>query len=170
MFQKDIYSYKSKMNTIICHPYRNHKWFLPFTIVTGMLALTASGYCMPNFELSVMLVAVGIGCAWLTKYLYDTCLVAVLFDERGFQVFEGHCGNYRYFSWEGLPYVYDTRSFKGYPFLVLSSRKLNSKETKCLANRGANLSRLCIDDVVVIPMDNLENVAQIKELIDKSVQ
>lgn len=158
------------MNNICTYrPYRSHAWFLPFVIPVAMLAFVAAGYCFPYVGVGVFWVAIGIVCTYLTKVLYDSSNISVVFEQEGLRIVGGSYNDYRYLLWEEVSNAYYVRNFRGFLFLVLSPKVLDSKAAKKLINRGANLSKICIDDVVVIHIDDLQNVSQIKELIDSHV-
>lgn len=158
-------------DTIVYRPYRSHAWFLPFTIPVGMLAFIFAGYCLPFWGFyAIVPVAIGIACTWLTKVLYDYSRVAVFFEQEGLRVIGSSYNDYRYVLWEELSYAYYVRSFKGHLFAVLSPKALSPKEAKKLANRGANSTRICIDDTVVIHLEDiLQDGLQIKEFIENHV-
>ena len=82
------------------------------------------------------------------------------------RIIGGSYFDYRYIPWDELTYGCYTRNYKGHLFLLLSPNVLNSKEAKRFANQGANSSRIVIDYVVVIYLDVLQDVSQIKSLID----
>ena len=158
------------MNNICTYrPYRSHAWFLPFVIPVAMLAFMAAGYCFPYVGTVVFCVAIGIVCTYLTKVLYDSSNIAVVFEQEGLRIVGDSYKDYRYLLWEEVSNAYYVRNFRGFLFLVLSPKVLDPKEAKKLTNRGANLSKVCIDDVVVIHIDDLQNVSEIKELIDNHV-
>lgn len=155
---------------IIYRPYKSYVWALPFTVSVGLFAFVAAGYCILHFECTVFILAViGIMCTWLTKILYDSSNLAMIFEQQGLRAIGCRYTDYRYVPWDELPYAYYVRSFKGHLFLVLSPNLLSPKEAKHVANRGANLSRICIGGVWVIYLDIFQNVSQIKELIDNHV-
>lgn len=157
-------------DTIIYRPYRSHIWFVPFTAGVEILSFVAVGYCLPHLRVTVLLpVVIGIISIWLTKVLYDSSNLVVFFGQEGFQITGNRCNDYRYFLWEELPYAYYARSYKGHLFVVLSPKVLSSKEVKNYVNRGANSSRICIDSVIVIHIDVLQNASRLKELIDNHV-
>lgn len=159
------------MNDItIYRPYKAHAWTLPFTVTIGLFAFVATGYCVPYWEYNVFILAViGVVCAWLTKFLYDSSNLTVIFEQQGLRTIAGRYDDYRYVLWEELSYAYYVRSFKGHLFLVLSPNALSPKEAKHFANRGANSSRICIDSVLVIYIDIFQDASKIKEIIDNHV-
>lgn len=155
-------------NTITYRPYELHKWFLYFTVPIGVLAFTISGYCLLFSHIgSFVLCGMGIMSLWLTKELYDSSNISVHLEQEGLRITGGSFNEYRYMTWEKLQYEYYDRNFKGHLFIVLTPNVLNPKEIKAFINRGANLSRICIDDVVVIPIDALQDTSQFREFIDK---
>lgn len=157
-------------DTIFYRPYRSHVWFLSFTMPVGMLAFVAAGYCLPYWGFRVLILAtIGIACAWLTKWLYDSSNSAVFFEQKGIRIIGGSYKDYQYVLWEEVQFAYYVRNYKGHLFLVLSPKALSPKKAKKLANRGANSSKICIDYVVVIYIDDLQNASQIKEQIVHNV-
>lgn len=156
-------------DTIIYRPYRSHAWFIPFTIPVGMLAFVAAGYCFPYVRFSIFWVAIGVVCAYLTKVFFDSSNIAVVFEQEGLRIVGGSYKDYRYLLWEEVSNACYVRNFRGFLFLVLSPKAISPKEAKYFAKRGANLSKICIDDVVVIHIDMLQDVSQIKELIANHV-
>ncbi len=154
-------------DAIVYHPYKAQTWPLVFTLPVGILAFVGAGYCLPFSGVSVLcLTGIGIVCIWLSKVLYDSSKKAVIFEQNGLRIIGGSYFDYRYIPWGELKYGYYTRNYKGHLFVVLSPNVLNSKEAKRFANQGANSSRIFIDYVVVIYLDALQDVAQIKNLID----
>lgn len=157
-------------NTIIYRPYRSHVWFIFFTVPIGIFAFVAAGYCLQAPGANVIFfVVMGALSVWLTKALYDSSKTIIFFEPDGLWVSGVGCDNCRHILWEELSNAYYVRNFRGFLFVVLSTKALSPQEAKKLANRGANLSKICIDDVVVIHIDDLQNVSQIKELIDNHV-
>lgn len=157
-------------NITIYRPYKVHARILPFTVTVGVFAFIAMGYCIPYWEFGVSLwVVMGVGCIWLTKVLYDTSNLTVIFEQQGLRIVEGRYNNYRYVLWEELLYAYYVRNFKGHLFLVLSTNALSPKEAKRFANIAATSSRICIDDVLVIYINFFQEVSQIKELINSHI-
>ena len=154
------------MNEIIIYrPYRSYAWFLPFIIPVGVLAFVAAGYCFPHGGSSIFWTAIGIVCTWLTKVFYDSSNVVVAFEQEGLRIIGGRYNDYRYVLWDNVSNAYYVRNSRGFLFLVLSPKALSPKEAKNLANRGAHSSKMCIDNVVVIHIDDLQNASQIKERI-----
>lgn len=138
-------------DTIIYRPCRSYAWFIPFTILIGMLAFFAAGYCLPFWGFNVIVpVAMGIACTWLTKVLYDCSNIAIFFEQEGLRIIGSSYNDYRYVLWEELSCAYYVTSYKGHLFVVLSQKALSPKEAKKLANRGANSHKTSVDDAVVI--------------------
>ena len=152
--------------TIIYRPFKSHTYFLPFTICVGVLAFVTTGYCLPFWSIGVLIpTALGVISTWLTKVLYDSANIAIFFEKEGLRVVGRRYNEYRYILWEELLYAYYVRNLKAHLFLVLSPKPLSSIEAKDFANQGANLLKVCIDDVVVIHIDAIQNVSPLKELI-----
>ena len=156
-------------NIYIYRPYRSHAWFLPFIIPVAMLAFVAAGYCFPYIGVGVFCAIIGIVCTYLAKVLYDSSRIAVVFEQEGLRIIGSSYNDYRHLLWKEVSNAYYVRSFRGFLFLILSPKVLDHKEAKKLTKRGANSSKICIDDVIVIHIDDLQNVSQIKELIDNHV-
>ena len=153
-------------DAIVYRPYKAQTWPLVFTLPVGILAFVGAGYYLPFSGVSVLcLSGIGVACIWLSKVLYDSSKKAVIFEQNGLRIIGGSYFDYRYIPWGELKYGYYTRNYKGHLFVVLSPNVLNSKEAKCFANQGANSSRIFIDYVVVIYLDVLQDVTQIKKLI-----
>ena len=150
-------------------PFRSEAWFVPFTLGIGILAFTATGYCLPNIESTVFFLVFGILCFWLTKKLYDTSNMIVSFEWEGVRITGGKFDNYCYASWEEMEYAYYARNFKGHLFLVLSPKALSEKQVKQFVNRAVNSYKLCVDFVIVIHIDAMQDVSQIKERISSKV-
>lgn len=159
------------MNDIIFYrPYKTQIWAMIFVVFVGILSFVGVGYCLPLLGLSVLcLVGIGTACIWLTKVLYDSLNKAVFLEKEGLRIVGDTCSNHRYMPWNELTYAYYVKNYKGHLFLVLSPKVLNAKEAKHFANRGANSSRICIDNAVVIYIDMLQDVSQLRELIDRYV-
>lgn len=154
----------------VYHPYKTQTWPLVFTIPVGILAFVGAGYCLPHLGIgAISFAGIGIICVWLTKVLYDASNRLIIFEQKGLRIVGGRYCDYRYKSWEELAYACYIRNYKGHLFLVLSPNVLSPKEAKVFANLGANSSRICINDAVVIYVDILQNVSQIKQLIDNHV-
>lgn len=157
-------------DTIIYRPYRSYVWTLPFTISLDILVFMIAGFFLPYWGLGVIVpVAMAIACAWANKFLYDSWRIAISFEPNGLRMIGGSYKDYRHVLWEELSYAYYVRSVKGVLFAVLSPKALSSKEAKKLANRGANSNRICIDDAVVICIENPKDRSQIKEIIENHV-
>lgn len=156
-------------NTYSYRPYRSHTCFLRFVIPVAMLAFFAAGYCFQYVGVCVFFTVIGLVCTYLTKMLYDSSNMAVVFEKEGLRTIGSSYKDYRHFLWEEVLNAYYVRNFRGFLFLVISPKALKPKEAKFFANKGANLSKICIDDVAVIYIDDLQNVSQIKEIIDTHV-
>lgn len=157
-------------STIIFQPYQKQTWPLLFTVPISVLAFVCAGYFL-YFSLiaSICLLGVGIICTCLTKVVYDSSERFLSFERDGLRIVGCGHSDYRYMPWETLTHGSYVRNYKGHLFLILSPNVLNVKEAKRLVWRGANSSRICIDDTVVIFLDDLQNTAQIKELISEHI-
>ena len=160
------------MNESICYrPYRSHGWFLFFEIACAVFCWILAGVSLPEAGYAAVIFSVlGLVCGWLVKILYDSSNITVLFEAEGLRITGGRHRDYRHIPWEKLPYAYTARSFKGFPFLVLSPRVLNPEAAKRLANRGANSMRICVDGAVVIHLDQLQDLSGIKECVERHTE
>ena len=157
---------------IIYRPNKNQIWLLPFFL--EIFSFVVVGYCLTFSDantifLSVMFGVFGIVSAWCTITLYGSSKQAVIFDQNGMWIL-GSSYDQRYIPWSELTYGCYTRNFKNSEFLVLSPDFLTLKEAKHFANKGANFSRLLIDDIVVIYLDFLQDVTQIKCFVESHIE
>ena len=155
---------------IIYRPYKTQIWLLIFTLPIGILAFVGAGYCL-HFSGSGAACLLGVGTVilWLSKVLCVSSKTTVIFEENGIRIIGDRRFDYRYIPWEKLVYGRYVKNYKGFQFLVLSYTAVELKEAKRFANRGANLSQILIDNVVVIYIDALQNAEQIKTLIDSHI-
>ena len=114
---------------------------------------------------AIFLSGLGFVCILLTKVLYKSSKKAILFSKDGLQIIGDSHIDCCYIPWEKLTYAYYTKNYKKHSFLLLSPNKLSPKEANRFANRGANLSKIYVDCVVVIYLDRLQDLMQIKKLI-----
>lgn len=157
-------------DTIIYRPYKTQTWALIVTIPIGMLAFVGAGYCLPISSVGVLyLTGIGFVCIWLTKVLYDASQRTIAFEKKGLRIIGGSYFDYRYIPWEKLTYARYAKNYKGHLFLILSSDVLNHKAAKHFANQGANLSKIYIDGVVSIYIDNLQDVSSLRKIIENYV-
>lgn len=158
-------------NTILYYPYKSHAFFLFFSVPVGILSFVATGYWLEFWEISLLfLFPSGVVSILFAKEFYDTANIAVSFEWEGVRILGGGRNAYRYIRWGDMPYAYYATNFKGHEFLVLSPKALTRKESKKLANRCANSSKICIDDSIVVGMNPVQNVSPIKELVNKHVE
>lgn len=157
-------------SAIIFQPYQKQTWPLFLTIPISVLAFVCAGYFL-YFSLiaSICFIGAGVICILLTKVVYDSSKRFLVFEQEGLRIVGSGHSDYRYMPWEVLIHGYYVRNYKGHLFLILSPNVLNVKAAKRLVWRGANSSRICIDDTVVIFLDDLQNTAQIKELISEHI-
>ena len=147
---------------IVYHPYKMQTWLLVFIIPIGTLAFLGAGYCLTfSGSMALCLVGIGILCTWLAKILYVSSGISVILEQNGLHIISGSCRDCRNIPWKKLPYSYHTTNYKGHMFLVLSPNVLSPKDVKRFANREAILSRVCIDNVVVIYIDRFQNVSEL---------
>jgi len=51
-------------------------------------------------------------------------------------------------------------------YIVLTSKKLNRNDLKKIVNKGSNLSKVFVNADVVFCLDELQDIAKIKEIIE----
>ena len=157
-------------DSIIYYPYRAHRWFSPFLFVFGLCAFFLIGYCFSVRDwLVLFLVIAGVLCVFLSKFLYDSSHVSICFNDEGILIIGDKKVKYCYVDWEDINYAYYAKNIKGPLFLVLSPKSINEKQVKQFVKQSANLSRPCIDFVVVIYMDITQDVSRIKELVNNKI-
>lgn len=159
-------------DTIKYRPYRSEAWFVPFGILLVIFFLVFSGGCL--FQSLVIHSAVsfllGILCIWLTKVLYDTSRIVLLFEHEGLRIIGDKHTDHRYIPWSELTHVYYAKTWKGFMFAVLAAEGLDQKATRRYANHAANTGRISVDNVIVFPLDHLQDMSSIKETIASKMQ
>lgn len=159
------------MNDVIKYrPNRSNSWFVPFMLICSIIAFVGIGYCLPKIGFPVYFLFVfGIMGFLLAKTLYDSSNIIIIFENEGLRIAGGKHNNYHYTLWEDINYAYYARNFKGHLFLILSPESLSQKQVKHFMNRGANTSRICVDSVMVIHIDELQDITKLRELINNKV-
>lgn len=157
-------------HSVSYRPFRTYNCFVPFVSGTGVFFIICVGYCLfpPHWHM-LMFLLISILCFWLSKVLYDSSNIIVLFEQEGLRIIGEKNNRHQYFSWTALEFAYYSRNYKGHLFLVLSPRELSQGEVKAYTNRGANSLRLCVDSVVVIYIDTIQNTKPIKDVVSKKV-
>lgn len=154
-------------DTIKYSPFQNEALFIPIPIIFQVLAFVIIGHRLPNFDFgSCFFLVNAVLSFWAAKRVYDASNIAVFFEPDGLRITGGSHKNYRYFPWNQFAYAYYTRNFKGHLFLVLSPRVLSKKQVKQYVNHSSIASKLCIDSVIVICFDFLQDLSQIEALVD----
>lgn len=158
-------------NTFVYRPNHIDGWFVPFSVSIGILAFMLAGVFLQMGDYkSIPIVAFGIVSFWLSKQLYDSANVVVLFELEGLRIVGGRGKNIKYFPWTELPFACYSRNYKGHLFLVLSPKALSKTEAKRYVNRGANMSQTCVDSVVVIHISAIQTAEQLKSHIIRYVK
>lgn len=151
---------------IIYRPYKSGIWLLPFSVAIAVFCFLLAGLTVPQGDFTwFILFLIGFLALYATKIIYDTVRMVILFDGDGLQIIGTRYGKDSCHFWKDFSYAYCVRNYRGFHFLVLSPKTLSSKEAKRLAGRCVNPQKICMDDAIVISMDNLQNMSHLKELI-----
>ena len=158
-------------NIIIYRPNKSQNWVVILTFFYAVFWLFVAGlYLTISVFVACILLGLGIVSIWLSIFLYDTSNICIFFENDGLRIAGGSYKNYNYIPWDKFKYAYYTTNFRNFSFLVLSPKELSPKEAKYYTNKGANLSRICLDDIVVMGMNDCQDISQeIKEFITKKI-
>ena len=153
-------------DNFIYRPYRSSLCILPFTVAIAVANFFLAGITLPqgDFTLFIFLL-IGFLVLYAAKIVYDTMRMVILFDVDGLQVIGTQPKNDSYFSWKDISFTYCVRNYRGFYFLVLSPETLTSKEAKRLVRRWVNPLKMCVEDAMVIPADNIQKNSRLKEFI-----
>ena len=158
----DIYVYR---------PYKSRSWIRFLMLPIGVPAFILAVYLWPiSLSGSVLGVVTGLMCIWIYKELYIASKVVIYLESQGIRVVERENQDDIFVQWEECPYAHYATSYKGHLFMVLSSKQLDGKEKKHLANRSANSSRVHLDDAIVIYLDFLQDSALIRARIERHIK
>lgn len=142
------------------HPYGTNKYFVPFSIIT-MCVVLVMFWGMPSLFTLILV----LGNLVTIKILYGSSKINILFFEDYLRISESPRKGIRDYSWQQLLYLYHTKNFKGHRFLLLAPSELNEKQLRQYTNQGANTGRVCIDDVVVFPIESAQYTAELENYI-----
>ena len=155
-------------NAVKYRPWKLYIYIIPIVIFCGSAFIVIAGLyfstSLTNFCISLLLGTLSFG---LAKVLYDSYKVIILFSPQMIEITEKkHSKTY---NMTEFLYGYYGRSYKGQLFLVLSNKCIDKKQLKLLCNKSANYSKICVDDNVVIPIDNPKNKDVIERIIDNNL-
>lgn len=157
-------------NCIVYQPYHSYSYFFLFIIAIGTSLLVVIGYSLSNPGLYlIILLLLAILCVTLAKFLYDTSKSTIFFETEGLRIIDTRTTIHTYFRWTDIAYAYYARSRRGHLFVVLSKEELFQSKIKQYVNKGANSSKICVEEVVVINMDPLQDFIQLKEFLNCKV-
>lgn len=142
------------------YPYRTNKYFVPFSIITMCVILVMFWGMRSPFSFALVLLN-----AWTIKILYCSSQISILFFEDYLCISKGQHKETRDYSWEQLCYLYHTKNFKGHRFLLLTPQRIQTQQVYRYTNRGANTAKVCIDDVVVFPIEDSLFTADLESFI-----
>lgn len=158
-------------NTVVYYPYQSDKYFSVATLIVSSLSFVAFGYCLADWIPACCFFGViGIVALWLSKSLYDSAQICLLFEPKGIRLIGGKCQNGLFVRWDKCPYAYYTQNYKGHLFVILSQYELSSKQIRMLANQSANAYKICVESKYTIHLNHSQTASQIKELINQTVQ
>lgn len=158
------------MTNVVYKPYRTHSWFAVFAACTSIILLSVSLWAMFThmsndiFALAGLLV-IGVVSAWLTIILYKTARMTVIFNQTGLTILNRAVKKENYATWEELRYGYLSKNYKGHKFYVISPMMLDKKDLSNYTNKGARTSCMCVNNVVVLFLDPLQDTSAVEEII-----
>ena len=155
-------------NAVKYRPWKLYIYIIPIVIFCGLAFIVIAGLyfsiSLTNFCISLLFGILSFG---LAKVLYDSYKVIISFSPQMIEIVEKkHSKTYNITE---FLYGYYGRSYKGQLFLILSNKCIDKKQLKLLCNKSANYSKICLDDNVVIPIDNPKNKNVIERIIDNKL-
>lgn len=142
------------------YPYRINRYALVFAVTSMLIFLVILFW---YFNLAFL--ALTLMNAWLIKTLYASLRTNILFHQEGFCVYDGKRKETYDFTWAQVRYGYHTRNFKGHSFFLLAPNKLTEKQLRQYTNKSANTDRICIDSIVVLPIENSQYTSELEHFI-----
>ena len=146
------------------YPYRNNRYVLVFAVIT-MIAFSLMLFLFFN----LLFLILAIISTWLIIFAYASLHTNILFYQDRFCVHDNKRKKTKDFTWEQVRYGYHTKNFKGHSFLLLSPNKLTEKQLHQYTNKSANTDRICIDDIVVFPIENSQYTPDLERFIFSKV-
>ena len=146
------------------YPYKNNKSVLPFAVITMLVFLVI---LLLHFNLFVFMMA--LMNAWVIKFLCASLHTNILFYHDGIRIHESKHKGIFDFTWEQVRYGYHTKNFKGHSFFLLAPNKLTEKQLHQYTNKSANTDSVCIDDIVVFPIENSQYSSELERFIYSKV-
>lgn len=141
-------------------PYRINIYFIPFAAIS-MCILLVMFICIPNLLFLILALIL----VWTIKNLYKSSRIKFLFCEDGIQIFDNKQRIINGFLWEQLKYGYRGRNYKGHTFFLLTPRELTINQVHKYVNHGANTGKVCIDDIVVFPIEDSKYTPELENFI-----
>lgn len=158
-------------NIIIYRPSKSQNWAIILAFFIAVFWFCVAGlYLTISVFITCILLVAGVMSIWLSAFLYNVGNICIFFENDGLRIAGGSYKNYSYIPWGNFKYAYYTKNFRNFSFLVLSPKELSLKEARNYANKGANSSKICLDDIAVIYLDDSQNISQeIKEFITEKI-
>lgn len=143
-------------------------FFFPLASITFFLL---AGHALPCQvgAFSFFLLS-GILSVWETKVMYDFSQKAIVFEKDGVRIIGGSYKEYRYMPLTEISYACYDRDYKGGACLVLSQEVLTAKEIRHIVVWTVGVKiRYSFDGGVVMPIDNTQDLTQIKAWIKENI-
>ena len=152
---------------IVYVPYKTQKCFVWICKMFEMLSFVLVGVCLYDFSIFFLFPAIsGFAFIFFSKIIYSSSNTMLFFEDDGILIFDGIYQKCEYLQWDEFQYSFYYRNFKGNMYIVLTSKKLNRNDLKKIVNKGSNLSKVFVNADVVFCLDELQDIAKIKEIIE----
>jgi hypothetical protein len=156
-------------NSIVYRPHQSDIYFAWTILAVGILSFVALAHCLPAFNaVSCLYTGMGILSMWLAKTLFDSSQRRLVFEPEGIRLTDSKNNNHLV-PWNKYIYAYFERNYKGHLFLVLSPQVLHLQQAKSFANQAANTSKVFVDNVCVIYLNNSPTSLEIEKIIKQTV-
>ena len=154
--------------------YRPNRQYIFFSCLSFFMGIVSFALLFigknGNIKSTLTISSMGLVSFLLSFYIYKAYKKYIVFDEDGVSVFEGKRKGVVVVPWEKITYAYYTRNFKGFHFLLLSSKNYSEKQARKITNRAINREKLFFDGNIVFNVDYQKQVnEQIKLLVENKV-
>lgn len=142
-------------------------FFLPAPVFFFLLALGALPDHVGSFCVMFLMGIMGV---WIIKVTYDIPQKAIVLEKNGVRIIGGSYKEYRYMPLTEISYACYDRDYKGGACLVLSQKVLTAKEIRHIVVWTVGVKiRYSFDGGVVMPIDNTQDLTQIKAWIKENI-
>lgn len=154
---------------LVYFPYRTHYYFSLTLAVISFFFSIGVGYSLSNLGWILLIPILFVLTALtLSKFLYDTSKISILFMNDGLWVVGQGKMSARFYAWCDIPYLYHTRSKRGHRFIVLSGEDLSNEQLELYVAKSANRSNPCTSSmVVVLYIDPLQDSMLLLNFLNK---